>query len=65
MAEAAAWTELELVGSLMGPVGIAVSIGVGYGTRKYFKRISERKNTYSKLQFDLEYNGSIVSKLSG
>jgi len=52
-----------LLCSLLGPVGLVISIGVGYGTREYLKRIASRKDVVSRLEEDLKYNKEITRKL--
>ncbi len=61
--EAAALTELELIGTLLGPVGLVTSIGVGYGTREYLKRLSQRRDLLSNLNIDLKYNEELIESI--
>lgn len=63
LAETAALTNIEIVGSLMGPIGLIGGIGIGLGMREYLKRIASRRDVYSKLQCDLEYNQGLNCKL--
>jgi hypothetical protein len=61
--EAAALTELELLGTLLGPVGLVASVGAGYTAREYLKRIASRKDLQSRLNQDLIKNKEILINL--
>jgi len=56
-------TELGMAGAIFGPIGSIASIGVGYGTRAFLKRVASRRGTVESLLIDFKFNEEIMQRL--